>query len=68
MLGEEVKMGEVVPFKRPKASVKHKGNTLCKNGFHKWVIEKEKTFDVKEGKLVTSYRCKRCNATKNAAK
>ena len=64
-------MGEVVPFETPKKkklSQKHKGNTLCKNGFHKWAVEKEKTFDVKFGKLVTSYRCKRCNAVKNSAK
>ncbi len=63
-------MGEVVPFvpaKNIKPSVKHKGNTLCKNGFHKWEVEKEKTFDVKFGKLVTSYRCKRCGAVKNSA-
>ena len=60
-------MGKVVPFKKPKRSTKHKGNTLCKSGFHKWVVEKEKVFDVKQGKLVTSYRCKRCGAVKNAA-
>ena len=64
-------MGEVVPFRKPtkkqKLSEKHKGNSLCKSGFHKWVVEKEKIFDVKFGKLVTSYRCKRCNVTKNSA-
>ncbi|MDH3325264.1 MAG: hypothetical protein OEM38_00940 [Gammaproteobacteria bacterium] len=61
-------MGEVIPFKKPKLSQKHKGNTLCKNGFHKWVIENEKTFDTRQGRLVTSYVCKRCDATKNSAK
>ena len=61
-------MGEVVPFKKPKLSEKHKGNTLCKNGFHKWVIEKDKVFDTKQGKLVTSYLCARCSARKNSAK
>ncbi|HFD31985.1 MAG TPA: hypothetical protein ENJ28_04640 [Gammaproteobacteria bacterium] len=60
-------MGNVVPFKKPKLAKKHKGNTLCKSGFHKWVVEKENVFDVKHGKLVTSYRCKRCGAVKNAA-
>lgn len=60
-------MGEVVPFKKPKLSQKHKGNTLCKNGFHKWKVETEKVFDVKQGKLVTAYICKRCGATKNSA-
>jgi len=53
-------MGEVVQFKRPKLSERHKGNTLCRSGFHKWEVLKEKQFDVKQGKLVTVYRCKRC--------
>jgi len=60
-------MGDVVPFKKPKASEKHKGKTLCKNGFHKWMLETEKVFDVKQGKLVSSYKCKRCGAKKNSA-
>jgi len=58
-------MGEVVSFKKPKLSEKHKGKTLCRNGHHKWEIVNERQFDVKLGKLVTSYRCKRCGATKN---
>ena len=53
-------MGEVVQFKKPKLSEKHKGKTLCKSGFHKWQIEKSQKFDVKQGKLVTVYRCERC--------
>jgi len=60
-------MGDVVPFKKPKLSEKHKGNTLCKSGFHKWKIETEKVFDVKQGKLVTAYTCKRCGINKNDA-
>jgi len=64
-------MGQVIPFvipaKKKKLSHKHKGNTLCKSGYHKWAVEKEKTFDVKQGKLVSSYRCKRCGAIKNSA-
>lgn len=43
---------------------KHKGKTLCRNGFHKWEISQDKQFDSKQGKLVTVYRCKRCDATK----
>jgi len=58
-------MGKVVPFKKPKLSEKHKGKTLCKNGHHKWEIVNEQQFDVKLGKLVTRYKCKRCGATKN---
>lgn len=60
-------MGEVVKFKRPKLSEKHKGKTLCKSGFHKWEIIQEKQFDVQQGRLVTLYRCIRCGATKNKA-
>lgn len=57
-------MGDVVQFKRPNAAVKHKGKSLCRSGFHKWQVEKERQFDVKQGKLVTSYRCMRCGETK----
>lgn len=60
-------MGDVIPFKKPKPAEKHKGNTLCRNGFHKWQIESARRFDVKQGKLVTVYRCKRCGAVKNKA-
>jgi len=57
-------MADVLPFKKPKAANKHKGKTLCKNGFHKWVEDKKMSFDVKQGKLLTRYYCSRCNATK----
>lgn len=57
-------MGEVVPFKRPKASEKFKGSTLCREGFHKWKVVTEKQFDVKQGRLVTVYQCIRCGARK----
>jgi hypothetical protein len=32
-------MSNVIPFKRPTAAHKHNGNTLCRRGFHKWVVE-----------------------------
>lgn len=57
-------MGEVIPFRKPKASDKHKGKSLCKSGFHKWEVVPARPFDVKQGKLVTCYRCTRCGATK----
>ncbi|MGD8570056.1 MAG: hypothetical protein PVJ39_18360 [Gammaproteobacteria bacterium] len=57
-------MGDVIKFKKPSLKEKHKGNTLCKNGFHKWEIEQAKQFDVKSGKLITVYRCSRCGANK----
>ena len=57
-------MADILTFKRKKLSEIHKGKTLCKEGFHKWIIVKERSFDVKQGKLVTQYRCKRCGCTK----
>ncbi|HEB67807.1 MAG TPA: hypothetical protein ENI93_07655 [Gammaproteobacteria bacterium] len=57
-------MGDVVPFRKPTASEKHKGKTLCRSGFHRWEVVKGNPFDVKTGKLVTRYRCARCGATR----
>ncbi len=57
-------MGDVVQFKPRKASEKHKGKHLCRSGFHKWEVVNERPFDVKSGKLLTHYRCKRCGKTK----
>jgi len=57
-------MGEVIQFKRPTLAEQHKGNTLCRSGFHKWVLLNENKFDVKQGKLITVYQCKRCLKTK----
>ena len=55
-------MANVVPIQQARAKKKPgKGNTLCRNGHHKWVVDKEKQFDVKAGKLVTVYRCERCD-------
>lgn len=60
-------MGDVVAFKKKKLSEKHKGKTLCRNGHHKWELVKEQQFDVKQGKLVTVYKCARCGVLKNKA-
>jgi hypothetical protein len=60
-------MGDIVQFKRPKVSERHKGNTLCRSGFHKWEVLKEKQFDVKQGKLITVYQCGRCAKIKSKA-
>ena len=57
-------MADILPFKRPKASEKHKGKSLCREGHHKWVVDKQSVFDVKLGRLVTRYRCQRCGVTK----
>jgi hypothetical protein len=61
-------MGIVIPFKKPKSAEKLKGNTLCKRNFHKWEVIKDELFDVKQGKLVTVYKCARCGLTKNEAR
>ncbi len=57
----------ILPFKRPSAKDKHKGKTLCRSGFHKWQVVTERKFDVKQGKLVTQYRCVRCGESKTRA-
>jgi hypothetical protein len=64
-------VSEVVSLQQfKKAALKKKGkqSTLCGNGFHSWMVAKDSLFDVKQGKLVTQYRCKRCGAEKNEAK
>lgn len=53
-------MGDIIPFRRPSPAEKHKGKTLCRHGHHQWVVDKSRRFDVKQGKLVTLYRCARC--------
>jgi len=56
-------MNNVIQFKKPMLKEKHKGRTLCKSGFHKWEVV-ETPFDVKKGKMITTYRCSRCGNTK----
>lgn len=60
-------MGDVVSFRRPKPSQKADGKTLCRHSFHKWEVWKEKQFDVKQGRLITVLRCKRCGVSKTKA-
>ncbi|MEM1433823.1 MAG: hypothetical protein AAGG11_07215 [Pseudomonadota bacterium] len=50
--------------KTARNKAKAAGNTLCRNGFHKWQIVKESQFDVKRGRLVTVRRCSRCDAVR----
>ncbi len=57
-------MGDVIPFRKIKPSVKHKGKSLCESGFHKWKADTKGVFDVKQGKLVTRLICERCGAVK----
>ncbi len=60
-------MGDVLPFTKPAPADKAKGKTLCRHGFHKWRVDKNRRFEVKEGKLLTVYRCERCGVTKHKA-
>jgi len=61
-------MGDVIAFKKKSAKEKHGKKILCKSGFHKWEVVTENKFDVKQGKLVSVYKCKRCGVTKNEAR
>lgn len=60
-------MGEIVRFKRPRASERHRGKTLCRSGFHQWEPV-DTPFDVRLGKLVTRLRCRRCGATRTESR
>ncbi len=60
-------MADVIPFKKRSLQERHRGKVLCRHGHHKWVVDKEKQFDVKQGRLVTLYRCARCNKTRTKA-
>lgn len=57
-------MADILPFKKPKSGKPANRQGMCQHGFHKWVIWKNKQFDVKGGKLVTVYRCERCGEQK----
>ena len=61
-------MGKVLAFKRPSAKDKNKGKTLCLHGHHKWQVVTDRKFDVRQGKLVTLYRCTRCGKEKTELK
>ncbi|MAY35521.1 MAG: hypothetical protein CMN84_05395 [Spongiibacteraceae bacterium] len=60
-------MGEVLAF-RPGGKKPGAGkSTLCREGHHRWKVETKSRFDVKQGKLVTVYRCERCGRMKTTA-
>jgi hypothetical protein len=60
-------MAEIIQFRKSGPAEKARGKTLCKRGFHKWVIDKDRRFDSRQGRLVTDYRCQRCGAVKTTA-
>lgn len=61
-------MGDVIPLRKRKAADRARGKTLCREGFHKWTIWQQRPFDVKQGRLITVYRCSRCGASKTQAR
>lgn len=63
-MSDEKTTATILPFKRPTAAQKHKGKTLCREGFHKWKVVTNNKFDTKQGKLVTVYECARCGKQK----
>tara|TARA_S200000501_G_scaffold52176_1_gene42333 strand:- start:713 stop:916 length:204 start_codon:yes stop_codon:yes gene_type:complete len=50
-------LGKVRKLRRKKTA---QGKTLCARGFHKWVDDDKKQFDVKQGRLISIQRCQRC--------
>ena len=52
-------MSNVVNLKKAKRK-RAEHQTFCDAGFHKWMTLTERRFDVKEGKLISAERCKRC--------
>ncbi|HIA09403.1 MAG TPA: hypothetical protein EYN73_10130 [Chromatiaceae bacterium] len=56
-------MSNIVQFPDRTAKARNQGDTLCRRGFHKWVIDKQPVFDTKAGQLVTTQRCSRCGKT-----
>ncbi|MEE4245381.1 MAG: hypothetical protein V2I33_08215 [Kangiellaceae bacterium] len=50
--------------RRKHKQAKRKATTMCAGGFHKWQVWQEKQFDPKHGKLVTVYRCQKCDVEK----
>ncbi len=57
-------MAEIIAFKKPKPSEKHRGKTLCRSGFHRWEADATTRFDVKSGKLITREVCRRYGKTR----
>jgi len=57
-------VADILPFRRPAPRDRHRGNTLCRHGHHRWRVDSAQRFDVKQGRLVTLYRCERCDKTR----
>ena len=58
------KMNNVINLqthRKARLQTRAKGVTLCRTGFHKWEAVPEQRFNVRQGKLIQSERCQRCN-------
>jgi hypothetical protein len=60
-------MADILQFRKPTAADRARGKTLCRRGFHQWSVDGDTTFDSKQGRLVTTCRCKRCGALRTRA-
>jgi len=60
-------MADIITFRsaKPKRPL---SRTLCRNGHHKWCVVKSDPFAVRQGGLITRYRCERCGKEKNEAR
>jgi hypothetical protein len=52
-------MTHVIKLRDARQTRAHR-QTLCRSGFHKWQVETNGRFDVRQGKLLTVERCRRC--------
>jgi hypothetical protein len=52
-------MSNVINLRKVKRQ-RAEGKTLCTSGFHKWETLSARRFDVKQGRLVSTERCRRC--------
>jgi len=53
-------------FRKQRRKQTARGKTLCARGFHKWIDDEKKQFDVKQGRLISIQRCERCGAEKTS--
>jgi hypothetical protein len=64
-------MSNVINLKtvrRERMQQRAKAVTLCQTGLHKWKVLIDQQFDVKQGKLVTTELCERCQKQRTILK
>lgn len=55
-------------LRKSRTQERAKGVTMCQSGFHKWKVVIDAHFDVRQGKLVTTERCERCQIERTTLK